>query len=598
MAEGGSFFGSGVGEPNRRAFFGLDRRLGEVQAALATDITDHVADADPHPQYMTQAESDARYYTESEVDSALTSYLPLSGGTLTGALSGTNTTMSKFYVSGTNGLTAVTGDYGTVQTTGAGTGGWEGYNINGWVAFMANSSTGNFGIYDDQNSKWAIYCDFNGYVQLRYSGATKLETQSGGVNVTGTMTADYLVLNAISSSEGGEIRLDPGTSSSYTKNVILDNYADRFRIHDGSNVYLTLRMSDGLFTGTTKFDVLSVSNEIQAGNGSSTDPSYTFTSDGDCGMYRVTTNVVGITAGGTVAQFKTDGLHLASGDWFRTYGSTGWYNGTHNGGMYMTDATWVRVYNGKRLICNSDIRTDTQLQSTRSSTGNIGGASLNLGMGNGSGVILTMNSTGYGPLITIGLGEIFYVRNYLNSGWATLQAYLVNHSSIHSKERIVTLGDIPSSVGAASNTLEAFDAIEKVRQLRPVSYYWKEQDALPRMPTNADGTPNTRRIDALTRLNKIRSNRGMGDFTADYLKHVCGRDCDNTVDNPCFRYNNYVTGKIGFIAQEVGALLPEAAELSEERNEYESVDTLALVAVLTKALQEIDARLSVLEPAT
>lgn len=118
MAEGGSFFSQQVGEPQRRAFLELDRRLGEVQATIDAlspahgDLTG-LGD-DDHPQYLTeargdaryytQAVADARYYTQSQVDSSLTgksdtshthsyaatshthSYLPLSGGTLTGGL--------------------------------------------------------------------------------------------------------------------------------------------------------------------------------------------------------------------------------------------------------------------------------------------------------------------------------------------------------------------------------------------------------------------------------------------------------------------------------------------------------------------------------
>ena len=139
MTQGGSFL-AGPGESGRRALLDVERRLGALQATIDSlspahgDLTG--LDDNDHPQYLLNT-----------------------GGTLTGALSGTNATMSNFYVSGTNGLTAVTGDYGTVQTTGAGTGSWEGYSINGWVTFMANSSTGNFGIYNDVDNEWAIYCD-------------------------------------------------------------------------------------------------------------------------------------------------------------------------------------------------------------------------------------------------------------------------------------------------------------------------------------------------------------------------------------------------------------------------------------------------------
>jgi hypothetical protein len=39
----------------------------------------------------------------------------------------------------------------------------------------------------------------------------------------------------------------------------------------------------------------------------------------------------------------------AGGGWHRSYGNTGWYNSTYAGGFYMTDATWIRGYNGKSL---------------------------------------------------------------------------------------------------------------------------------------------------------------------------------------------------------------------------------------------------------
>lgn len=35
--------------------------------------------------------------------------------------------------------------------------------------------------------------------------------------------------------------------------------------------------------------------------------------------------------------------------WYRSLGQTGWYNETYGGGIYMTDTTWVRAYNGKGL---------------------------------------------------------------------------------------------------------------------------------------------------------------------------------------------------------------------------------------------------------
>lgn len=42
-------------------------------------------------------------------------------------------------------------------------------------------------------------------------------------------------------------------------------------------------------------------------------------------------------------------------DWFRSSGSTGWYNASYGGGIYMQDSTWVRVYNYKAFYVENTI---------------------------------------------------------------------------------------------------------------------------------------------------------------------------------------------------------------------------------------------------
>jgi hypothetical protein len=55
---------------------------------------------------------------------------------------------------------------------------------------------------------------------------------------------------------------------------------------------------------------------------------------------------------GTVGSFS--GAVYAS-NWFRSYGQTGWYNETYGGGVWMEDATWVRVYNSKAFYVANEI---------------------------------------------------------------------------------------------------------------------------------------------------------------------------------------------------------------------------------------------------
>jgi hypothetical protein len=42
-------------------------------------------------------------------------------------------------------------------------------------------------------------------------------------------------------------------------------------------------------------------------------------------------------------------------NWFRSSGSTGWYNSSYSGGIYMQDTTWVRVYNSKAFYVDNQI---------------------------------------------------------------------------------------------------------------------------------------------------------------------------------------------------------------------------------------------------
>lgn len=48
------------------------------------------------------------------------------------------------------------------------------------------------------------------------------------------------------------------------------------------------------------------------------------------------------------------GTRFTANDWFRTTGNCGWYSETYGGGIYMSDATYVRVYNGKAFMCDGN----------------------------------------------------------------------------------------------------------------------------------------------------------------------------------------------------------------------------------------------------
>ena len=85
---------------------------------------------------------------------------------------------------------------------------------------------------------------------------------------------------------------------------------------------------------------------------------------------------------GSVTTFykKVTGTSISCSDWYRSTGQTGWVNDSYGGGIYMADATWVRVWNGKGFLCENTIESSYKLSARQ--LVNVFGA---LGYGWGSG---------------------------------------------------------------------------------------------------------------------------------------------------------------------------------------------------------------------
>lgn len=46
---------------------------------------------------------------------------------------------------------------------------------------------------------------------------------------------------------------------------------------------------------------------------------------------------------------------IYANNWFRSQGSTGWYNESYGGGIFMQDSTWIRTWGSKSFYCNQQI---------------------------------------------------------------------------------------------------------------------------------------------------------------------------------------------------------------------------------------------------
>ena len=232
------------------------------------------------------------------------------------------------------GYTTAVGDITGVTAgshlTGGGTSGTVTLNVN------AYSSAGNSTVVARTGSGHIYANYFNTTPNTVTSGVTQVcvETGNDGFIRHGTAAAVRTFLNVANGATA-----NVGDITGVTAGTNLNG--------GGTSGAVTLNVD-----ASPEFTIVTVSDEVRLGNGSATDPSLTFSSDGDVGLYRKTTNQLGITVGGVIHYFKNDGLHLASNDWFRTNGTGGWLNTTYNGGWNMEDTTWVRTHNNKGMLCN------------------------------------------------------------------------------------------------------------------------------------------------------------------------------------------------------------------------------------------------------
>ena len=94
----------------------------------------------------------------------------------------------------------------------------------------------------------------------------------------------------------------------------------------------------GFFSGTGKYLLLGANNENHIYIGTNGNVNI---GDIQSTSYRLNVNGTGRFTGELTA------MTTYTSNWFRSTGNSGWYSQTYGGGIYMTDANWVRVYNNK-----------------------------------------------------------------------------------------------------------------------------------------------------------------------------------------------------------------------------------------------------------
>ena len=99
----------------------------------------------------------------------------------------------------------------------------------------------------------------------------------------------------------------------------------------------------------------------------------------------------------------TLGATIHNSNWYRSYGTSGWYSQTYGGGIYMTDSTWVRVYNNKNFWSAGEIQAGSVLRA--------GGGENRIDPSNWDKIILCANGSNTG-------GGYFYYNG--NNSYGTI----------------------------------------------------------------------------------------------------------------------------------------------------------------------------------
>ena len=109
-------------------------------------------------------------------------------------------------------LTEPSGQYGSIQVSGGGYGGWEGLSIDGRAVFMHNGDAAT-GIYNDVNNHWLFYAIHNGSSYMYHAGNECIKTVS---STDATIGGDYIVRTAGAglSKSGSTINIDFSSLSS------------------------------------------------------------------------------------------------------------------------------------------------------------------------------------------------------------------------------------------------------------------------------------------------------------------------------------------------------------------------------------------------
>lgn len=284
------------------------------------------------------------------------------------------------------------------------------------------------------------YCTWDLIRIVRYAN-NSWEVQVRQPSDWTNISLEYTVTN-----HGGSVSAGQFTNTSYSSTVA-NNYNTNVSRPTTSRAGYADKLTTARTINGTTFDGTA---NITTSYWGTTRTFYTNSHD----SYRASSGV-NVNGSGNVTLLLPNSIRCS--DWFRSTGNTGWYHENYGGGWYMTDSSYIRNYNSKRLRIQTDTYDTIQLVRTSGS----GGSSI--AFYNSGGTFrgqFGMNATSWFTFDT---------------GTATANQNVVEISpagGIHSKAEITAKAS--GSDIRLKKDIQNYNAMDIINKFRSVKYHWND----------------------------------------------------------------------------------------------------------------------------
>ena len=301
----------------------------------------------------------------------------------------------------------------------------------------------------------------------------------------------------------------------------------------------------------------------------------TITMYGSLNLYSGDITIPGKVQGKTItATVDMNTNTIYASNWFRSRGTTGWYSEDYGGGWYMTDADWIRAYNGKGITTNGNmsiggyIQGNNIINTTYEYQSNRGSVDWRFGAATGTG------------------DENFFSFYDANNGIIPL-AIDGNFGNIYVGFNVG---------GSGSKTAVGIYLGAQVAGNRAFIYHGDSYAGSIWIQTRLDGSWKWFSLGRVcsTALSDIRLKGNIRDTEVENATKVI----ESMKIHSFERKDSHKKYKIGFIADELEQLDPNLVDGGGEVDGhpyYKSVNNLQMLAYVVKSMQELNQRVSELE---